>query len=353
MTMTAAPQTSTTTDTVAELRHARRRGRRRTTLVNIALMAAVFVAAAAHILLGRYTVTIPDFFRIISGETIPGATFIVMQDKLPRTVIGILVGVAFGAAGALLQRVLRNPLASPDLLGISHGASTAAVVGIVFFGVSGYPLAGLAFLGASGVVAVIYLVTRADRLAGGKFILVGLAFAASGQAVISYLMSRTNTQTASESVRWLAGSLNNSTWQWVVVLLAAAVVLVPLTVAGARALTPVELGDDTATAIGAHALRSRITIIVAATALCAAATAAVGPLSFVAFLSAPIARRLVRGAAVTTAALVAALLVIVCDFAATNLFGDFVVPVGVVTGAIGAPALIFILIAANKAGRAG
>ncbi|MBB1042892.1 iron ABC transporter permease, partial [Dietzia sp. Cai40] len=96
--------------------------RRRALLLVLALVAALVAAMAVRVLLGRYTVTIPDFLAILGGATIPGATFVVMEDKLPRAVLGALAGLAFGASGALFRRVLGNPLASPDILGISHGA---------------------------------------------------------------------------------------------------------------------------------------------------------------------------------------------------------------------------------------
>ena len=336
----------------ADVRALRVRRTRRVRRWVCALGLAVVCAAAINVLLGRYTVTIPDFIAILGGERIPGASFIVMQDKLPRTITGVLVGLCFGAAGALLQRLLRNPLASPDIIGISQGASAVAVAGIVFFGASGLAVSGLAFLGALAVIAVGYAVTRTQRLAGTQFILVGLALAAGGHALISWLLSRTDIRTAADSVRWLAGSLNNATWQRIVILLLCAAVLLPLTVLAARALQPLELGDDTAQSLGSLAVRSRLLVVVTAGALCAAATAIVGPLAFVAFLAGPIARRLVPGAAVGTAALVGALIVVLADFVAANFFGDNVVPVGVVTGALGAPFLILTLITSNSNGKA-
>ena len=106
------------------------------------LAAGVMLLLATGILLGSYTVTIPDFFKILAahvtgGEKIPGASFIVMEAKLPRAVTGTLIGLAFGLSGALFQTMLRNPLASPDVIGISYGASAAAVLAIVVFGASG------------------------------------------------------------------------------------------------------------------------------------------------------------------------------------------------------------------------
>ena len=113
------------------VRTARRRPARRHRLVIGGLSLVLFGAFAARVLLGDFTFTIPDFFRILFGEEIPGASFILMESKLPRAVLGVLVGVAFGVGGAIFQTTLRNPLASPDIIGVSLGASAAAVFAIV------------------------------------------------------------------------------------------------------------------------------------------------------------------------------------------------------------------------------
>jgi iron complex transport system permease protein len=133
------------------------------------LAAGVVLLLAANILLGSYTVTIPDFFKILAahftgGEKIPGASFIVMEAKLPRAVIGTLIGLAFGLSGALFQTMLRNPLASPDVIGISYGASAAAVLAIVVFGASGAAVSGAALGGAMAVAALIYGISRSGSL---------------------------------------------------------------------------------------------------------------------------------------------------------------------------------------------
>ena len=140
----------------------RRAGRR---LNRTAILAdAVVVLLAITVLLGSYTVTIPDFFKILfahltGSEKIPGASFIVMENKLPRAVIGTMIGLAFGLAGALFQTMLRNPLASPDVIGISYGASAAAVMAIVVFGASGAAVSGAALAGALVVAAIIYAIS--------------------------------------------------------------------------------------------------------------------------------------------------------------------------------------------------
>ncbi len=314
----------------------------------------VVVLFAVDVLLGSYTVTIPDFLRILGGADIPGASFIVLENKLPRAAIGLLIGVAFGIAGAVFQTMLRNPLASPDIIGISYGASAAAVTAIVLFGAAGAAVSVSALLGALTVAAAIYLVSRRGGVAGYRLILVGIGFAAVLHAVVSFLITRTDLRTASEAVLWLGGSLNSSTWDRATVLAAALVVLLPAAAVLARSLRGLELGDDAAAGLGLRVEASRLGLMTTAVALAAVATAAAGPVASVAFLSGPIARRLLGNrASLAMAALVGAVIVLGADFVAANLVPGTSLPVGVVTGALGAPFLLWLLATANRSGQGG
>jgi iron complex transport system permease protein len=328
------------------------------------LTAAVVVLFFVSVLLGSYTVTIPDFFTIVinhltGGPRIPGASFIVMENKLPRTVIGSMIGVAFGLAGALFQTMLRNPLASPDVIGISSGASAAAVVSIVVFGASGAVISGAAWVGAVAVAALIYAISSGavrgagrGNAAGNRLILAGVGIAAALQAVVSFLMTRADIRTAADVLVWLNGSLNSANWDRAGVLFLALAVLVPAVVLVAGPLRILELGDDTAAGLGVRVNTARLALVVIAVSLAAVATAAAGPVSFVAFLAGPIARRFTGKASLPASALVGALIVLAADFFAANLapllLDGTVLPVGVVTGALGAPFLLWLLVTANR-----
>lgn len=330
------------------------------------LALAVVGVFAAAVLLGSYTVTIPDFFRILAahltgGAKIPGASFIVMEDKLPRAVVGGLTGAAFGLSGALFQTMLRNPLASPDVIGISYGASAAAVAAIVVFGASGAVVSGAALAGALGVAALIYSISRRGALgaaagrgdaAGNRLILAGVGIAAALQAVVSFLMTRADIRTAADVLVWLNGSLNAASWERAGVLGLALLVLVPGVAVLALPLRILELGDDTAAGLGVSVGRTRLAVVVTAVGLAAVATAAAGPVAFVAFLAGPISRRVVNKASLPAAALAGMLIVLAADFLAANLaplvLSGTVLPVGVVTGALGAPFLLWLLVTANR-----
>ncbi|WP_246657738.1 FecCD family ABC transporter permease [Arthrobacter yangruifuii] len=323
-------------------------------MVPAVLAGAVLALFAVYVLLGTYSFTIPDFFRILFGEQIPGATYILMESKLPRAVVGTLIGLGFGIAGAVFQTLLRNPLASPDIIGISYGASASAVCAIVLFGAAGTAVSAAALTGALLVALAIYLLSRRGGVAGYRLVLVGIGFAAVLQALVNFLLTRTDIRTASEALVWLNGSLNNSSWDRAAVLAGFLLVLLPAAAVLARTLRGLELGDDAAAGLGIRVERARLGLIVVAVGLAAAATAAAGPVAFIAFLSGPIARRLMHGqASLLAAGLVGSCIVLAADFVGANLVPGVTLPVGVVTGALGAPFLLWLLVTSNRVGQGG
>lgn len=343
----ALPQTSG-----GRVRDARRAPRRRRAWLLGGMGILVFALLAVNILLGSYTVTIPDFFAMLGGKTIPGASFIVMENKLPQALLGMLAGASFGVAGAVFQTMLRNPLASPDIIGISYGASATAVAAVVLFGVRG---AGVSVAAIVGALLVALAITALARGRGGTgLILIGIGAAAFMQAVVTFLMSRADISNAQELMVWLTGSLNSANWERVAILAVALLVLLPFAVAGSRELGGLSLGDDTAAGLGFNVPRARVLLIILGVLLAALPTAAAGPIAFVAFLSGPIAKRLNGGAAsLPLSGLVGAAIVLAAHFAAVNAIPGTSLPVGVVTGALGAPFLLWLLISSNRANQGG
>src|SRR3546814_7737538 len=183
------------------VRTARARPRRRALAVGTALCGLLVAVFAARVLLGDFTITVPDFFRILFGAEIPGATYIVMETKLPRAVLGVLVGVAFGVGGAIFQTTLRNPLASPDIIGVSFGASACAVIAIVTFCLSGTPVALAAVFGALAVALVVRLVAGPDT--DYRLVLVGIGMAAALQSVVPYVFTRADELGTQKVLLWL------------------------------------------------------------------------------------------------------------------------------------------------------
>ena len=329
----------------------RRARLRRRAVIIAALAAAVVVVFVLGLMVGRTFYPLDEVVRVILGERVPGASFTVGELRLPRSVLGALVGFSFGIAGVSFQTMLRNPLASPDIIGITTGASAAAVVGIVLLSLNETAVSFVALGGALVTAIAIYLLANRRGFAGARLILIGIGVAAMLQSVVSYVLSRAAAWDLQTAMQWLAGSLNGATWERVVPLALAFAVLVPLLLAQGRALGVLRLGDDTAASLGVRVSLSRVTLIVSAVALLAFATAASGPVAFVAFMAGPIAARLIGPGAslLVPAGLVGSLLVLSADLLGQFAF-DNRYPVGVVTGAIGAPYLVFLLARTNRSG---
>ncbi|BAS15590.1 probable siderophore transport system permease protein YfiZ [Arthrobacter sp. Hiyo8] len=257
-----------------------------------------------------------------------------------------------------------QPLASPDVIGISYGASAAAVLAIVVFGASGAAVSAAALAGAIGVALVIYAISRGGsgsgggsggrrgNAAGNRLILAGVGVAAALGAVVNFLMTRADIRTASEALIWLNGSLNSANWERVGVLMASLAVLVPALALLAVPLRMLELGDDAAAGLGIRVNAVRFGLVITAVALAAMATAAAGPVAFVAFLAGPIARRVVGRPSLPASAFTGALIVLAADYFAYNVaplvLAGTVLPVGVITGALGAPFLLWLLVTSNR-----
>ncbi len=329
-----------------------RRARTRRRHVVLGVLAVLLLAAVvATLCVGERTYSPLTVVRVLLGEQVPGASFTIDTLRTPRMLTGLLVGIGFGMGGVVFQTMLRNPLASPDIIGISAGSSAAAVLGITVVGLSGPALSVVAVVAGIAVAAAIYALSWRRGVQGARLILVGIAVGAMLDSVISYAMTRAGVYDANEALRWLTGSLNSAFWPGVGPLALAMAVLVPTTLVLARRLDALQLGDDTASALGVRPDRARLSLLVVAVALVAVATAAAGPVAFVAFLSGPIAHRLVRGTGslLVPAALVGALLVLLGDFAGQHLLGSRF-PVGVVTGVLGAPYLLWLLARTNRSG---
>lgn len=318
------------------------------------LVVLVVAVVAVSLAVGAYSLTIPDLVRTLLGGGAGNENFIVLKLRLPRVVLASLVGIAFAVSGALFQSILRNPLASPDIIGVTGGASAAAVLGMLVLGLGGVATSFAAFGGALVVAASIYLLAWRGGVVGYRFVLIGVGVAFMVHGLLGYLLSRADLRDAQEALIWLVGSVSGARWQDIAVVAVLLAILLPLTAILAARLRGLQLGDDAANALGIRAERSRLLLLVLAVALAAVATAAVGPLAFVAFVAAPIARRVVGsgGLNLIPAALIGILITTVADFVAQHLLpGELQLPAGIVTGAIGAPYLLWLLATANRTGR--
>lgn len=328
----------------------KQRGRSRNALV--ALLALIVAGLfAVTLMFGQSFIPPADVLRVLMGQDVPGASFTVGELRLPRAVLALLAGVSFGLGGAAFQIMLRNPLASPDIIGISAGASAAAVFAIVILSLSGPVVSVIAVVAGLAIALLVYGLSFRGGVAGTRLILVGIGVAAMLDSMIAYTLMRAPAWTLQEAMRWLTGSVNGAQLAQTLPLLLAVVVFGGVLLGRARDLESLRLGDDTAAALGVRVGRTRIVVIVAAVGLIAVATAVAGPISFVAFLSGPIAARIGgrNGSILLPAGLVGAVLVLAGDYAGQFLLpGRY--PVGIVTGALGAPYLLYLIVRVNRAG---
>jgi iron complex transport system permease protein len=351
VTATLLPAASVAPDALPVLAAGRRRRARHRAVRTVALAVLLVAVFAATLMIGKTFYGPDEVIRVMIGQQVPGASFTVGELRLPRASLGLLAGFAFGIAGVTFQTMLRNPLASPDIIGITWGASAAAVVGIVVLSLNDTAVSAIALAGGLVTALAIYLLAFRRGFSGARLILIGIGVAAMLQSVVSWVLSRASDWDVPAALQWLAGSLNGATWQNTTPLAIASLVLLPVMFALSRDLDVLRLGDDAAAALGVRVSASRLVLMLGAVALLAMATAATGPISFVAFMAAPIAGRLLGPGAplMLPAGLVGALLVLVADVVGQFAF-DTRFPVGVVTGALGAPFLIYLLARTTRRG---
>ncbi|MGW6885597.1 FecCD family ABC transporter permease [Streptomyces goshikiensis] len=321
----------------------------------VGLLLAVTALALAVVLIGTgdFQIAPADVVQTLLGNGTPANDFIVNDLRLPRVLVALLVGASLGMSGAVFQSVSRNPLGSPDLLGFGYGSAVGALVVIIVFKGGATEVALGALVGGLIAGLAVYLLAYKRGINGYRLVLVGIGASAMLVAVIQYLLTKAQLVEATRAMVWLTGSLAGRDWGQVWPLLAACAVFFPLVLGQGRALRMMEMGDDAAHALGVRVERTRLLLMVAGILLTTAASAAAGPISFVALAAPQLARRLTRspGAGLLTAALMGAVLLMLSDWASQRAFGADQLPVGVVTGLVGGVYLLWLLVTERKAGR--
>ncbi|MBY0022041.1 iron ABC transporter permease [Paenibacillus polymyxa] len=272
--------------------------------------------------------------------------FIVYEVRLPRTLVGLLAGMGLAVAGAILQSLIRNPLASPDVIGISKGAGFAAAAVIFLFPQSpAYILPLAAFGGAVGTFLILLLLSRRLTLAPAALALVGVAMGAVLMAATQYLIVThpTNVNTA---LLWMSGSLWGRSWREVISLLPWIIVLLPLVWGSYQKLNVYQLGDETITSLGVHMTRQRLLLLLLAVTLAGISVSAVGAIGFIGLMAPHMARRFVGSHnqwLIPLAALLGANLMLLGDILGRMLIVPREIPVGIMTALVGAPYFVYLL----------
>lgn len=304
-----------------------------------------------YLSVGSTTYSLQEVVDVLLGKAQGSAGFTIGVLRLPRLWTGLLAGMALGAAGTTFQRLLRNPLASPDIIGVSSATSATALFCILFLQFSGPIVSFISIIAGLGIALLLFLCGKGSVFSNNRMILIGLGLQAMLTACISFMLLRANQHDVSAAMRWLSGSLTGMQMHNVYPL--AIVIIIALTglFLLQRPLSLMETGEELSITLGVPTGKIRALAILCAVVLIAFTTSLCGPIAFVSFLAGPIARQLNKGATpnLMMAALIGALLVVIGDFAAQNLVTTRY-PVGVMTGILGAPYLLFLLIRMNKSG---
>ncbi|MDT9026254.1 MULTISPECIES: iron ABC transporter permease [Rossellomorea] len=278
---------------------------------------------------------------------------VVTSFRLPRIIIALLAGMALAVAGGILQGMIRNPLASPDIIGITGGAGAAVVAFLTLFSnddntlmvsIKWMPVA--AFIGAAVIAFLVYFLAWRKGVSPVRLVLIGIGISALTQALTTLLMILGPIYRASQANIWITGTVNGSDWQDVWILLPWSLIFIVLSFFITRQLNIQELGEEIATSVGGNVQRQRFLLLLMSTALVGGAVAFAGGIGFVGLMAPHMARRMVGssfGALLPTAAFIGGILVMVADLIGRTLFLPLEVPAGVFTAAIGAPYFIYLL----------
>jgi iron complex transport system permease protein len=317
----------------------------RSVLLPTVLGAAVVVGMMVALTFGSSAIPVGHALAAVVGSGEPGEVFVVRELRLPRILVAVAVGACLGASGTLLQGLMRNPLASPDIVGVTGGASLATVLAI---GAGTTPMLLPVAAGAGALTATGLLHLLSLRTGGGgvRLVLVGIGLHAVTNAGVTLVIARIPVERLGAAEVWLAGSLHARNWAHVTAVLLGAAITLPLAYGLLRRLATLELGDELAVGVGVEVSRTRGLLLVSSALLAGVAVAVAGPIGFVALGAPHIARRLVgptSPSTLTTAALLGAMLVLAADVIGQRLLAPTSLPAGVVTAALGAPYLLWLL----------
>ncbi|WP_417684027.1 FecCD family ABC transporter permease [Roseibium sp.] len=321
------------------------------------LVGLTVLAVAIGSEIGTYPVGALDIGAALSGQLDRIDALILLDFRLPRLVAALVSGAAFGAAGAIFQALLRNPLATPDIIGLAAGASAGAVMTIAFAGgaawLPGEALLGGAFLGCLAAAVITFLLSLRDGLSIHRLVLVGIGVSFTLAALTDFLLTRMDILRAGDAAKWLAGSIDARSWPELALPIAGIGALLMAALWLQYHLNRMQMGDDLATSLGIPVNRTRIALSLVGVALTALAVTLAGPLPFVALIAGPIAKRIIgtNSAAIFSASLVGALITLCADIAARNALGSVQLPTGVFTALIGAPYFLALLFFQIKRGH--
>ncbi len=297
---------------------------------------------------GSQNITIAQALMTLINPESSEHVFTIYHLRLPRTLIAMFAGAALAVAGLILQKVIRNPLASPDIIGVTSGASFSAVLFISTLAgsISVHWLPSAAIVGAFMASVLIYILAWQRGITPLRFVLIGLGIAATLNALTTIIVVMSPNAVRLEAYIWLTGSVYGSSWQDVSAMLPWMLIL-PVVLLFAAQIQALDLGDGSAEGIGVNVQRYRFILLALAAALSGCAVAFAGGVGFVGLIAPHIARFVLRGASFTSQMLVSAaigsILLVAADLAGRTIFIPQDLPAGIFVSAIGAPFFIFLL----------
>ena len=326
--------------------------RQRRYILTTGILLLLTLSLAAVMMLYGNTIYSPEtVLRVLSGTDAGGAAFTIRTLRFPRMLTAILCGMAFGLSGNTFQQLLGNPLASPDIIGVTSGASVAAVFGILILKLDYGIVAVMAVFSGLLVSALIYFLSHKNGFSNTRLILTGIGMQAFLNSIISWMLLKASEYDVASALRWLSGSLNGVKMDTMPALAAVVFTAGLGILLLSRHLLILQLGEAYAVTLGIPVSITRLLLILLALVLTAFAASVTGPIASVAFLSGPIAARISgRGrSSMLAASLTGSILILISD-----LVGQFTLPsrypVGVITGILGAPYLLFLLLRINHKG---
>ena len=323
---------------------------RRLVLSCLLLMLVSLAVAVFSLRSGAVTLDFTQVFNALTGSAPRNITMVVTEWRLPRVTMALLVGAALGISGAIFQSLMRNPLGSPDVMGFNTGAWSGVLVAMVLFGQHLTAITLAAMAGGILTSLIVWALAWRDGIETFRLIIIGIGMRAMLMAFNTWLLLQASLETSLSAGLWFAGSLNGLTWAktlpaapLILLMFICALLLV-------KRMRLLEMGDDSACALGVSVERSRLMLMLVAVVLTAAATAIAGPISFIALVAPHIARRLSGTArwGLTQSALCGSLLLLAADLCAQQLFMPYQLPVGVVTVSLGGIYLIVLLVQESR-----
>ncbi|QFG23273.1 iron chelate uptake ABC transporter family permease subunit [Actinomadura sp. WMMB 499] len=322
--------------------------------VTLVLAAAAFLVFCLSISFGDFSLGLPRVVATIFGRGERVDRFVIMDLRMPRALAGLIVGIALGVSGAITQSVARNPLASPDVLGITGGAGAVAVFLVTVSGgtsaaiLNTVGLSAAALAGGLGTGLLVYFLAWRRGIDGFRLVLIGISVSAVMQAITNWLLVTADIRDVARAQAWLVGSLDGRSWNEVWTALCCTLVLLVIVAGAAFQFRPLQFGDEVAAGLGVRYSRVRAVMLLCAVLLAGTAVSAAGPVPFVALVAPQVAMRLARRPTppLVVSGLVGAVLLIGADVVARTAL-PVTLPVGVVTAAIGGPFLVYLLVRAN------